>query len=169
MRNIDLQRFREGLVSIGALKNCNAFGYAVARNGRLVEDILTDVAKATAPCAAMKEFDKARERLFKDMAEKDDQGRPMKHVAGRQSEYVILDRDALETAGTALKEEHQAAFDEQEEINKLWTEEVQDLELKMVAFENLPAEGLTVGQQHAIIEMISDPVDAPPEPNDSPN
>jgi hypothetical protein len=92
------------------------FAYAMAKNRKKIQAEVEVLRESVKSSPEMEEFEKKRLVLCHDMAQKDDEGKPLtKGGAGNLGPmFVIADQEAFNTAFDALKEEYKDALELQD-------------------------------------------------------
>jgi len=143
MKKKDLYAFMRGL-KLAKFEHPRST-YAVNKNKRQVQVIITDMEKAVEPDAKMKEFQKEREDLAKKHCEKDEKGNPKltrvpdpNNPGGVQMIYEIPGQDNEKSTYrkelTKIEKKFKADIDKHEEKVKKYNEEFLDEESEYKVF-----------------------------------
>lgn len=152
LTNNDLFRLQVGLKDVGDLRGAK-FGYAVAKNLRIVGAVCDDLRAAVKPSEAFMQYERARAELCKEHAEKDERGRPQRD----DNEYVIADWAAFEKALEPLKAEHAEAIAAQDARGKDFEtllEEAAEVTLYTIPYALVP-EDISAAQFDGIFEIVT--------------
>lgn len=148
---------RSFFTALQALANADysvKFAYAVARNRKSSRKIFDSIQEVVKPD---EKFDKERVEIAKGMAKKDPEGNPI--MLPNNQGYFVPDLPGFEERIVALKKET-GQDKRDEEVEELLDEE-ENIEVYMVAFENLP-ETIRPDLLEAIMPMVKEPVEEPP-------
>lgn len=152
MKNIDLRRLHAGLSSVGHLTGLT-FALAVAKNLRLVETAIGDVERACQPSEAFNAYKAQQDAVIVEHAEVGPDGMPLKNVIGDRWEYVIPDKNALQSAADRLDAQFAKVIAEHNARLEIWGADAEPLDLAKVARADIP-EALTAQQASSIVDML---------------
>jgi hypothetical protein len=137
MKNKELMMYLEILKEMDSLELGVKFGYAVAKNFERVQKSADALQKTLNKRPdGWKDYEKARQHIFDDVAEKDEQGMPIKTTlpGGQGFEYKIIKWGLLDKKLEELRndERFKAMVDEQEaktkELEELMEQEAEKFE-----------------------------------------
>jgi hypothetical protein len=152
---IKLQKLNELYASIEANSPFTGvkIAYAVAKNKKIIKDLLEPISEVGAPSPEYSKFDAERVKLCTEHAKKDANGSPV--VVG--SKYIMMDQKAFDAAFTELKEQFAVVIEKREqqgkEIDDLLNSEV-EVTFHSVPEEILESSSLNSNQIAVLLEMI---------------
>ena len=152
LTNEEIKAFSAGIDEFAKTAKDVKLSHALARNQQKLRSLIRVLDRST---TLLPEFDKARTKLIRELAERDADGNPVQVLGGG---YHILNGLAFQERVDVIAAE--TGQDKREEGAIALMQETEEIDVYMVAFETLPKETLPAAHE-AVLWMIEDPIKAP--------